>query len=143
MAIIKELGLEVKVNIDGSSAAEYPDQEPDVDHGPTSQATKACHHYVESIDNAEFAIHAGLIPGSNTGRDWIGRSQDHRLHFSVALDGGHDVAAVCLSQHHNTVRLVGVHNRMDQTLRKFLFSPVTTGRSSAYCNGLAAANTFS
>ncbi|KAL2276409.1 hypothetical protein FJTKL_00923 [Diaporthe vaccinii] len=68
MAIIEELGLEVKVQVGGSAATEYTDPEPDVDDACT-ETTRACHRYVESVDNAEFAIHVGLIAGVNTGQE--------------------------------------------------------------------------
>lgn len=141
MAVIEELGIEVKVNVNGSAATEYPDEEPDVD--ARRQTANTRHHYVESVDNTEFAIHVGLIPGTNTGQEWISRSQNHGLSFQVALDGGPDVAAASVFKHQNTELLEGVPNCEDRTLRKFLFSPVTTGRSPAYCNGLEAANTSS
>lgn len=142
MAIIEELGLEVKVNVNGSASAEYPDEEPNVDD-TRGQITKACHHYVESVDNAEFGIHVGLIPGTNTGQEWTSRSQNHGLSFSVAFDGGPVVAAKSVLKHRNTALLGGVPNWEDRNLRKFLFSPVTTGRSPAHCDGLEAANTSS
>lgn len=140
MAVIEELGLEVKVMVNGSAAAEYPDKEPDVNNDARRQSANACHHYVESVDNAEFAIHVGLISVFNTGREWISRSRNHGLSFSVAFDGGSDVEAVFVDQHRNTVLLEGAHNQENQTLRKFLFTPVTTGRSPAPCQDLKAAN---
>jgi gamma-glutamyl:cysteine ligase YbdK (ATP-grasp superfamily) len=56
MAIIEELGLEVKVQVDGSAGAEYTEEEPEIIEDACSKTTKACHRYVESVDNAEFAI---------------------------------------------------------------------------------------
>lgn len=143
MAIIEELGLEVKVNVNGSAAAEYPDEEPDIDDDARRQTTHACHHYVESVDNAEFAIHVGLTPGTNTGQKWISRSRSHGLSFLVAFDGGHDVAAASVHRHRLSRLLDSVEDRESQTIRKFLFTPVTTGRSPARYEDLKAANTSS
>lgn len=143
MAIIEKLGLQVKVKVNGAAAAEYPDKEPDDNYDTGSQTTHACRHYVESFDNAEFAIHVGLGPGTKTGQEWISRSQHHSLCFSVAFDGGHDVAATLVSQHHETGLLEGIRNHENQTLRRFIFAPVTTGRSIAHYDGSKAANTSS
>lgn len=140
MAIIAELGLEVKFKVNGSTAAEYPDEEPDVDDDAHRQTANICHHYVESVDNAEFAINVGLIPGTNTGQEWVSRSQNHGLSFTVALDGGHNLEAVVIYQRCNTALLEGVHDQGAQTLRKFLFTPVTTGKSPALFEDLEAAN---
>jgi hypothetical protein len=129
MAIIEELGLNVKVQVNGSAAAEYPDEEPDVEDANCSETTKACHRYVESVDNTEFAIHVGLIPGSNTAQEWIGRSPYHRLAFSAAFDGGRNVISTTVSQLHTSDLFEGIHNRETQTLRKFRFAPVSTGTS--------------
>ncbi|KAL2290132.1 hypothetical protein FJTKL_00623 [Diaporthe vaccinii] len=126
MAIIEKLGLEVKVKVNGSPAAEYPDEERDVDDDAGGRITNACHHYVESIDNAEFTIHFGLTPGFKTGHGWISRSRNHGLLFSVAFDGGHTVAKTVVHQRHNPQLLQGVYDRETRTLRKFLFTPVTT-----------------
>ncbi|KAG6360097.1 hypothetical protein INS49_011153 [Diaporthe citri] len=109
MAVIEELGLEVKVNVNGSAAAECPDEEPDVNNNARRQTANVCHRYVESVDNAGFAINVGLIPGTNTGQEWVGRSQNHGLSFTVAFDGGHNVATVVIRQRRNTELLEGVH----------------------------------
>lgn len=140
MAIIEKLGLEVQVKVNGSPAAEYPDEERDVDDDAGGRITNACHHYVESIDNAEFTIHFGLTPGFKTGHGWISRSRNHGLLFSVAFDGGHTVAKTVVHQRHNPQLLRGVYDRKTRTLRKFLFTPVTTGKSPARCEDLEAAN---
>lgn len=138
MAIIEDLGLEVKVLVDGSATAEYKDEEPD-EHA-VSQTIKTCHHYVESIDNAEFAIHAGLLPGLHTGQEWIPRSRDHGLSFLVAFDGGPSVAAKMVYKHHTSRLLEGISNRANQTLSKFRFAPVSTGRPPTHFDDLKAFN---
>lgn len=132
MAIIEELGLEAKVSINGSAAAEYLDEEPNADGDPRGQTTKTCHHYVESIDNAEFAIHVGVIPGNNAGQKWIGRSPGNALLFSVAFDGGLNVAGKWVDQRSGSRSLDGVYKRANATMRKFCFAPVSTGWLPAY-----------
>ncbi|POS76811.1 hypothetical protein DHEL01_v204782 [Diaporthe helianthi] len=126
MAIIEELGLEVKVQVDGSTAAEYEDREPNKDDRVRSQTTKVCHRYVEAVDNAEFSIDVGVIPGYNTGREWIGMSQDHGLSFSVALDGRNFAAASIHHERQISKLVKGIYDHESQTLRKFRFAPVST-----------------
>lgn len=145
MAIIEDLGLEVKVLVDGSATAEYKDEEPDVDlvDDAPSQITTARHHYVESIDNAEFAIHVGLISGQHTGQEWMARSRDHGLAFSVALDGGPNIASRAVYRHCTSRLLQGIQNPANQTLSKFRFAPVSTGKPSSHLHNLEASNTSS
>lgn len=138
MAIIEDLGLEVNVQVDGSATAEYPDEEPD-DHG-FNQTTKTSHHYVESIDNAEFAIHVGLIPGLHIGQEWVDRSRDHRLSFLVAFDGGPNITSKLVQHDHPSLLLDGIANHADQTLSKFRFAPVSTGRLPFHSDHLKALN---
>ncbi|KAL1855796.1 hypothetical protein Daus18300_010971 [Diaporthe australafricana] len=124
MAIIEELGLEVKVKVNGSTAAEYPDEEPDADDN--SQGT--CSRYVESVDNAAFFVQAGVLPGPKgpkTSQEWFSRSQNHALSFTVAIDGGHAVEAVLVDQNSGPRRLEGIRNTADKTMRKFRFAPVS------------------
>lgn len=141
MAIIEEIGLEVKVKVDGSEASEYPDEEPDIDDDARSQTTESCYHYVKVVDNAEVAIHVGVTPGINTGQEWISRSPNHTLRFSAAFDGGQYVAATMVLQGCKTRLMEGVYDPENQTFRKFLLKPVTTGRFLADCDDLDAANT--
>lgn len=98
MAIIKELGLEVRINVNGSAAAEYKDEEPHVDDGAQGQIPHTCHHYVESVDNTEFIIRVGLVPGTNTGQEWVSSSPNNALYFLVAFDGGRAVAGKYVDQ---------------------------------------------
>ncbi|KAH8743369.1 hypothetical protein F5883DRAFT_477156 [Diaporthe sp. PMI_573] len=114
MAIIEELGVEVKVQIGASAATEYIDPEPYVDNDAHSQTTNICHRYVESVDNAEFAIHVGLIPGTNVGQQWIGSSRKHALSFSVTIDG--TGASKTTVRHDKISKLLeGIHSRENQT----------------------------
>lgn len=140
MAIIEELGLEVKVKVNGSVAAEYPDEEPDIDGDGWGPATKISYHYVESIDNAEFAIHVGVPSGSSTGQKWIRRSPKHALAFWLAFDGGRDAASQAIHQRSSPLLLEGVQNWARTTLRKFRFAPVSTGRLPARFDDLETTN---
>ncbi|KAI3394306.1 hypothetical protein diail_2953, partial [Diaporthe ilicicola] len=124
MAIIEKLGLEVKVKVNGSTAAEYRDEEPDVEDA-YGQAVKT-YHYVESVDNAEFVLQAGVLPGIKTSRRWLSRSEKHALSFAVAFDGGHDAAARLVHQSSGPQPLDGVLDSANGTLRKFRFAPVST-----------------
>lgn len=128
MAIIEELGLQVNVNVNGIAAAEYPDEKPDDKYEPGSKTTKVCHHYVESVDNAEFAIHFELIAGINTGQLWISRSQNNALCFSVALDGGRDVTATWVTERSGPREVKGIYGPGNTTFRKFCFAAVSTGQ---------------
>lgn len=131
MAIIEELGLEVKVKVNDSTAAEYPDEEPDAEDNAYGQAIRSCYHYVESVDNAAFYVQAGVFPGPKgpkTSQEWFSRSRNHALSFTVAIDGGHAVEAVLVDQHSGPRRLEGIRNTADKTMRKFCFAPVSTGR---------------
>lgn len=128
MTVIEELGLEVKILVDGSTAAEYADEEPDVDlnTNPHSQTTKTRHHYVESVDNAEFAIQSNIIPGSNIAQEWISRSQNHGLSFAVAFDGGRTANKMLARQNNTSILFSGIYDFANQTMAKFRFASVST-----------------
>lgn len=130
-AIIKELGLEVRINVNGSAAAEYKDEESYVGDGAHGQVAHTRHHYVESVDNAEFSIHVGLVPGTNTGQEWVSFSPKNVLMLMVAFDGGRAVAVKCINQLSGTGQVQGVYKKADATLRKFCFAPVSIGRLPA------------
>jgi hypothetical protein len=127
MAIIEELGVEVRVQVGGAAVTEYTDPEPDVNDA-CAQTTKVCHRYIESFDNAEFAIHVGMIPGVNTGQEWIGGSRNHGLSFLLEIDGD-AVSSLMVHQDHISEVLKGIYDGENQRLRKFHFASVSTSRS--------------
>lgn len=69
MPAIEDLGLEVKVLVNGLLATEYPDVEHAVDDG-FNEATPRTFHYIESKDDAEFSIEVSST--RNAMDNWLG-----------------------------------------------------------------------
>lgn len=143
MAVIEELGLEAKVIVNGSAAAEYRDEEPGVDDAAHGPATKTSHSYVEAVHEGEFKIRVGLLPGVNPGQKWIDRSPNNALGFSVAFDGGHEIVKTFVSRSSGPRLLDHIYNEANATLRKFCFALVSTGRVPASTGSFGRANVYS
>lgn len=91
MAIIEELGLQVRVLCGASPCPEYEDPEPDRDLNITNNlppATPSAHGFVESREDVEFCIEARALPGTPAS-EWI-QKRNNILVFTCVLDGDHD-----------------------------------------------------
>lgn len=128
MAVIDELGVEVKVIVNGTEATEYiPDEEPDFDDDNFDPSTKTCCRYVESIDNADFAIRAAVTSGRNKpANKWLDDSKTNGLSFSLSFDGGDKVAGLLINQNRRFVIGDSTSDAATCTKRNFRFASVST-----------------
>lgn len=138
MAIIDNLGLEVKVLVSGTPAAEYQGgdfSETDDDFGA---GTAKCHRYIESVDDAEFAIELS----AKRAISWLEKSSNRALYFCIDVDGLQGIVRSYIDKMKDPKRVVmGVVNRETKpfTKRNFHFSPVHIGTFYSYKNQLQPA----
>ena len=79
MAILKDVpGLQVMVQVGGVDCVEYDEAEPENTQGSSSPLSTK---YIESISDAEFAIH--MVGGS----DFIWGNKDYSLEFDFYING--------------------------------------------------------
>ncbi|ROW06413.1 hypothetical protein VMCG_04360 [Cytospora schulzeri] len=126
MAIIHELGLEVSVLVDGAEATEYtPDEEAEVDDdfGPS---TERHHCYVESIDDAHFAVRARVTSENKIGKKWIEKSPQHAFLVDLVFDGKHSGGSIKLDKRRNPHFQDGAVDCTTKTKRKYRFASVST-----------------
>ncbi|KAK7748030.1 hypothetical protein SLS53_001282 [Cytospora paraplurivora] len=122
MAIIKNLGLEVNVLVEGVQAAEYQGGDFSETNDDFAAGTAKCHRYIESVDNAEFAIEVSATKNN----PWLKSSNDkHLLNYYIDVDD-QEVEGVCLWKDKMYEVLEGVREYRSNAfgLRKFRFSPV-------------------
>ncbi|KUI73783.1 hypothetical protein VM1G_09341 [Cytospora mali] len=126
MAIIEELGIEAKILVDGSAATEYtPDEEPEIEGDNFGPSTRVCCRYVEAIDNAHFALHAGIASVNSPGNKWLEESWENGFSFGISIDGGKTVSSQIVQQYQYDT-LQGVIDGQTGTIRKFRFASVST-----------------
>lgn len=128
MAVIDELGIEVKVIVNGTEATEYiPDEEPDFDGDNFDPSTKTCCRYVESIDNAEFAVRAAVMSERDKpGNKWLDDSKTNGFAFSLSFDGGKKAAGFLVDQNHRVSIRDSTYDAATSTKRNFRFASVST-----------------
>ncbi|ROW12876.1 hypothetical protein VPNG_04664 [Cytospora leucostoma] len=127
MAIIDNLGLEVKILVNGSAATEYvPDKEDQADGHNFGPSTKICCRYIQSIDDAHFAISAGLTWKHKVAEQWIKESQNNCCGFDFSVDGRRIDVLLISKRHEGAIILEGFHDRRSNTLREFRFASVST-----------------
>ncbi|KAK7748029.1 hypothetical protein SLS53_001281 [Cytospora paraplurivora] len=128
MAIIDDLGLEVKILVNGSVATEYvPNEETQADGDKYGPSTKICCRYIESINDAHFAIHGGLTSKHKVAGQWIRNSQNSACSFTFFVDGRKIDSALIHNihnRHRNAAILEGV--REANKLRRLRFASVST-----------------
>lgn len=128
MAIIDELGLEVKILVNGSAATEYtPDEETQIDGDNFTPSTKTCCRYVESIDDAQFAIYARVEPGTKPEGKWIEGSEASGFTVELAFDGGATVDRFMLNRRYKTSTREGITSEAGDSVRRFRFASLSTG----------------
>lgn len=126
MAILEDLGLEVKIIVNDSPLQEYEDKEV----GPTDDGfgdeTRKCRRYVEVVEDAEFSAQFRVTSAHHL------NNSDERFRFALDLDGQEDLAGVLLRSGNNQFLVKGKKEYHGQTsvLRKFRFTTVATGRLS-------------
>lgn len=130
MAILEDLGLEVKILVNNSPLQEYEDK----DAGPTDDKfgneIRKCRRYVEVIENAEFAVQLHVTPANN-----YLNNESERIGFFIDLDGHEWLANRLLNSDDKQGLVDGKVEYEGQTSvsrRKFRFSNVTTGTYPRY-----------
>ncbi|ROW12888.1 hypothetical protein VPNG_04663 [Cytospora leucostoma] len=123
MAIIENLGIEVKVLMEGIQAAEYQGGDFSETNDDFGAGTAKCHRYIESVDNAEFAIEVSATKNN----PWLKTAQvKNCLNYYIDVDDHEEVEAVCLWKARMDEVLKGVREYRSNVpgLRKFRFTPV-------------------
>lgn len=127
MAIIEELGLEVKIIVEGEPAKEYMDTEPSLEGIKLGSDTRTSHCYIESREDIEFSIQIQVLPRVSSATHWI-KPKTHCLCFYPSFDGGPYLDGLIVSQAGRTHTDCGIESEAKGTLRKFRFSSVSTGK---------------
>jgi hypothetical protein len=129
MAVIDGLeGLQVSVIVQGQPTAEYEDVDA-TDYPSDSPAMKTCHKYVESKDDAEFAVRVELTPESGI------TEPNHGVAIAIDIDG-QQVTTNWLATSTSPMFpatltvghvVVGSSDTGGYCKKNFVFSTVTTG----------------
>lgn len=82
MAVIEHLGLAVSIEINGVATPEYDDPEPSDNIGDPA-FTAVCNKYIESQDDAEYAIHCRVTDEQK----WLRESENRAINFTPVIDG--------------------------------------------------------
>jgi hypothetical protein len=130
MAVIEDLGLTVRVQIDGMPTPEYDDPDPCADNMGDPAYTRVCNKYIEAKDNAEYTFQF-----SATGKqEWLSRSPAHAFAFEFYVDGRRMSGSLFRAAHRGTVRLeegvISLHNGT-LLLHRYRFAAVNPGRASS------------
>lgn len=125
MAILEQLGLTVKIIVNGSVVEEYVDEEPDAGDDQVAPQTTTCHRYIESSEYAEFAIEVGL----DTSRDGVARAWTSNANngfiFALDIDGAATLDYLLTRQYQSGV-VNGITDWTRHTQQKFRFARLTT-----------------
>lgn len=130
MAIIEELGLEVKILIGGKAVKEYPDAEPDLQGLKLGPKTKTSHCYIECQENVEFEIDSKVRSGNNPAAWWAQRKK--QIVFKPSFNGGPYLQGILAISPGLTFSDNGIADFDDGTIQKFRFSSVSTGQFHAF-----------
>ncbi|CAN8103592.1 unnamed protein product [Discula destructiva] len=122
MAVIKSLGIEVKVVVGGRPAAEYPDTEPALHRFGQRTKTRRC--VVEGKENEEFSISVTILPDSRAAA-WLEKKRQ-QFGFIPSLDGGDDLSGLQVWKIDEETFHEGINNFADGTVRNFRFSALRT-----------------
>lgn len=122
MAILEDLGLEVKIIANNSPLQEYEDKEVDPTDDGFGDEIRKCRRYVEVFEDAEFSAQFRVTSAL--------KNADERFRFALDLDGQEDLEDQFLGSDSEHYLVKGKDEYHGQTLvlRKFRFSTVATGR---------------
>lgn len=130
MAIIEELGIQVRVMRGDTPCPEYEDTEEDGDRdlNDLPADTPLCRRFIESRADVEFGIEVSALPGGPASK-WLDTKKSLIL-FYLSFDGGLDNSCPCISNSKRSRTTWGVPNFRDQTQRKFRFASISTVESA-------------
>lgn len=125
MAILEELGLEVKIIVDGSPLREYEDKEQNPANDGFGDEIPKCRRYVEVTGETEFGVQLDATSNEKY------FCPTKALKFAIDLDGKDEIQNRVLKSQHLTSLVEGKeeHDGQEFTLRRFRFTNVSTGRS--------------
>lgn len=130
MAILEDLGLEVKILVNNSPLQEYEDKDAGATDDKFGNEIRKCRQYVEVIENAEFAVQLRVTPANN-----YLNNESERIAFFIDLDGHRQLGSRLLNSDQKQVLVDGKVEYEGQTSvsrRKFRFSTVKTGTCSRH-----------
>lgn len=136
MAVIKTLGLDVSVVINGKSVPEHDDLKPDLDLNRKHPGTKVVHKYIESEDDLEYSVRCKVLPDHR----WLPNRKGNMLEFAVVIDGELQHTK-CISfdawdkKKGASTNVRGVPTYTDRhhgTLSRFTFSSVNAGEGRLF-----------
>lgn len=125
MAILEDLGLEVKIIVNGAPLQEYEDKEADLSDDGFGGKTRKCRRYVEVDGDTEFGVQLHVTPNNN----YLDGNKQKRLRFCLDLDGQEELEARLMNLACNPVLLDGKDEYNGWTLvsRRFRFTTISTG----------------
>lgn len=125
MAILDDLGLEVKIIVNDTPLQEYEDKEVDPADDGFGDGVRKCRCYVEAVDNAEFSVQLHVTPANH----YLDNTKN-RLRFDLDLDGQTNIENRLVSLTEPLFLIEGIDENDGQnfSLRKFRFTAVSTGR---------------
>lgn len=126
MAIIEELGLQVRILCDGAPCPEYedPEQDGNADLDDLPVDTPSCHRFVESREDVEFGIEVTVL-ANGPASTWL-KTKDNVICFYASFDGGSGVANCALIRGVQTSTIRGISNSHGTEMRPFRFASIST-----------------
>lgn len=126
MAIIEELGIQVRIFCEGTPCPEYEDREQDgnADLDDIPVETPSCHRFVESREDVVFSIEFTILPGGPASR-WF-RTKDKAICFMTSFDGGPAVTNNAVSPPKLSFTVRGITNSKGTEMRPFRFASIST-----------------
>lgn len=124
MAILEDLGLEVKIVVNNSPLQEYEDE----NGGPTNDGfgdeIRKCRHYVKVNGDDEFGVQIRVTPNN----EYID-GKNKGLKFDIDLDGQEGLVRSSTTTKDSQFLVQGRKEKdgHTSTLRKFRFITVSTG----------------
>lgn len=124
MAILEDLGLEVKVLVNNSPLQEYEDNDTESTDDGFGDEIRKCRRYVEVVGDTEFGVQFRVTPNSN-----YLNSNRQRLRFEIDLDDHEELRGFLLRSKGEPVLIEGQVDYDGQTyaMRKFRFATMSTG----------------
>lgn len=126
MAIIDELGLEVKVLIRGRPCLEYEDDSLFRNFDDIDQHTLACYRWVESQQDEVFAMYFRVLPGGPAST-WL-QEEDNGVAFSTSFDGSNAVENYIAYRDSPSGTQQGIVRWQDDLIQPFRFAAISTGK---------------
>ncbi|KAH8778737.1 hypothetical protein F5883DRAFT_613592 [Diaporthe sp. PMI_573] len=124
MAILEDLGLEIKIVVDNSPLQEYEGKEVDAPGDGFSDDIRKCRRYVKVNVDTEFGVQICTTPNN----EYLDDNKKKRLIVSIDLDGQKDLQVTLVGslKRSDLVEGKSEHNGQTSVLRKFRFKTVST-----------------